>query len=86
LSINIDLPDQSFSDFPLLIPPSAASLRFLSTSHELSINFIRGTLSASPILKGLEADQGQVAKDDKGKMMATSAVAVHILGSDVTNQ
>ncbi|KAI9637631.1 putative platelet-activating factor acetylhydrolase 2, cytoplasmic [Dioszegia hungarica] len=73
---------QSFSDFPLLLPPSSGSLRFLAASHELSINFIRGHLGTSPILKDLQADGGEVEKDEKGKMTATSAVAVHLIGKD----
>jgi hypothetical protein len=72
--------DQSFSDFPLLLPPAAKSVKYLHLTHELSINFLKGTLGESDIIRGLEADAGKVDRDDKGKMSFKGDVALHLRG------
>ena len=75
-----DQADQSFSDFPLLIPPASKAVKFLSITHELSIQFLRGNLGRSEILKDVQADAGKVERDDKGKMAFKGDVALHLHG------
>ena len=74
--------DQNFSDFPLLIPPASKAVKYLHLTHELSINFLRGTLAEAEVLKGATADAGKVERDDKGKMAFKGDVALHLHGED----
>lgn len=74
------LADQSFSDFPLLLPPAGKAVKYLSLTHELSASFLRGKLDEAEILQGVEADAGMVERDDKGKMSFKGDIALHLRG------
>ena len=73
--------DQSFSDFPILMPtgPSAA-LSQLATIHLLSITFLKGTLASAPCLEGKKPDRGKYKRGEDGKMQGKDGeVALHLL-------
>jgi hypothetical protein len=68
------MPDQSFSDFPLLVPPTGKSISFLSRFHELSYAFIKGRLAQCPLV---------VSQDAEGKMVGKVAeVVLHLRGKE----
>lgn len=77
------MPDQSFSDFPLLVPPTGKSTLFLSRFHELSYAFIKGQLAQCPLVDSQDADEGKVKVDAKGKMVGRVAeVVLHLRGKE----
>ncbi|RSH82289.1 hypothetical protein EHS25_005999 [Saitozyma podzolica] len=74
---------QSFSDFPLLVPPTGKSILFLSRFHELSYAFIKGRLAQCPLVVSQDADEGKVKVDAKGKMVGKVAeVVLHLRGKE----
>ncbi|GFZ50791.1 LOW QUALITY PROTEIN: hypothetical protein JCM24511_08549 [Saitozyma sp. JCM 24511] len=74
---------QSFSDFPLLVPPTGKSTLFLSRFHELSYAFIKGQLAQCPLVDSQDADEGKVKVDAKGKMVGKVAeVVLHLRGKE----
>jgi hypothetical protein len=56
-------------------------MSLLSTTHELSNAFIHGRLSASPLIEGKKADEGDFERTADGKMAGKKGeVIVHLLG------
>ena len=75
--------DQSFSDFPLLMPTSLnVALGYLATTHELSSAFLRGSLGSARSLLGKKPDLGKYEKEKDGKMAGpTGDVVLHLLAT-----
>ncbi len=76
------VPDQAFSDFLILIPPSpSTALAHLATMHHLSHRFLSGDLKQVEELKGKEPDEGKFSRGKDGKMDAAAGeVVVHLFG------
>lgn len=76
------IPDQSFSDFPLLSPSSpSTALGYLHTIHELSSSFLEGAFAENNTIKDLQPDGGDFARGSDGKMDgANGSVVLHFLG------
>lgn len=73
--------DQSFSDFPLLMPTGpGVGIDHLATIHELTRGFLSGSLDEVESIKGQEGDGGDYAKDENGKLAGKQGdVVVHLM-------
>jgi len=79
-----DREDQSFSDFPLLMPTSpTVALDYLATMHQLSAAFLASSLGSAPSLERKEPDHGKFERDKDGKMEGKHGdVVLHLLATE----